>query len=695
MPGGPRTNKRSRPSNPDVFISGVPQIPLETFFSSLLHPVSSGVCSEVRARLMKQNRLVQGSWTESNRDSTPRNSLKALETIFDAVVGAATDVFAGSLGTVQTEFILSSCDPNSNTFEYLPHAQFQLMSHNADDGHPWLSTAIPWRSDEDAYDPKSNHENIIWNCHDVLREDPRRRFIFGITLDATEMRLWFFSRTHHVVSESVDFAKEPDSLIRLFLIIAFAMPEHLGYDATMSYFVDDSKTVQFRLSLNDVVYVTKRLLSDNRSNVICGRATRVWEAYREDDPDRTSVVIKDLWTSIDVVQEGVQLLELHERLRALGDPGTPRPPGDYFLTVLAHGFVKTTDGIDDHTVDVMMRAGTFPVDSANHSPRKHYRIVFKEVGVALDRLLSLSETFQALADATRALSLLHRLGFVHRDVSAGNILLVDGVGKLSDLEFIESFGKLVFHAGLPGIGTPEYTSVEVAFDCYLWMPSPATMPVIEKPAGDAEDTMPPFRFNPLHDLESTLWIAFWALSYHRRNDDVHARVLDKYFHERPSDQGIDIISRMMAMKAGFPRPPIGDSSTLVTDLLNLLRRLLLDQYIAFEQDFDARFALLHTPALATPLDIARLFVDRYEMARAFCGATCPSATEKPNIDQESSHPIPSSISPDRRPKKLGSATKNSVTSGNTSTLPSGGHKVRSSGMHAARRSSRLAARKKT
>jgi hypothetical protein len=41
--------------------------------------------------------------------------------------------------------------------------------------------------------------------------------------------------------------------------------------------------------------------SDNRADVSRGRVTRVWEAFREEDPDRTSVVVKDVWTLFDAV----------------------------------------------------------------------------------------------------------------------------------------------------------------------------------------------------------------------------------------------------------------------------------------------------------------------------------------------------------------------------------------------------------
>ncbi|KAJ7291201.1 hypothetical protein C8J57DRAFT_1491705 [Mycena rebaudengoi] len=100
----------------------------------------------------------------------------------------------------------------------------------------------------------------------------------------------------------------------------------------MSYSIDGVGKVHYTLVLNDVRYIAKKLLLDNRSEDICGRATRVWEAYREDDLDRVSV-IKDLWTSVGVVQEGSQLLELHGRLRALADPGTPQHPTVQTITL--------------------------------------------------------------------------------------------------------------------------------------------------------------------------------------------------------------------------------------------------------------------------------------------------------------------------------------------------------------------------
>ncbi|KAF8874609.1 hypothetical protein BD779DRAFT_1566008, partial [Infundibulicybe gibba] len=34
-------------------------------------------------------------------------------------------------------------------------------------------------------------EKIIWSLHHIMREDARRRFTFGITIEDTQTRFWF------------------------------------------------------------------------------------------------------------------------------------------------------------------------------------------------------------------------------------------------------------------------------------------------------------------------------------------------------------------------------------------------------------------------------------------------------------------------------------------------------------------------
>ena len=90
---------------------------------------------------------------------------------------------------------------------------------------------------------------------------------------------------------------------------------------------------------------------------------------------------------------------------------------------------------------------------------EYYRIVFKERGKPLHQISDMNLRFDALIDATQGESLLRngygkrclwipealaymwKCGFVHRDISAGNILLVDKPGVLADLEYAKPYSS--------------------------------------------------------------------------------------------------------------------------------------------------------------------------------------------------------------------------------------------------------------
>ena len=46
-----------------------------------------------------------------------------------------------------------------------------------------------------------------------------------------------------------------------------------------------------------------------------------------------------------------------------------------------------------------------------------------------------------------ALQAVHKCGWVHRDISSGNILLVDGVVKIADLEYAKKMDDETSHTG--------------------------------------------------------------------------------------------------------------------------------------------------------------------------------------------------------------------------------------------------------
>jgi len=187
------------------------------------------------------------------------------------------------------------------------------------------------------------------------------------------------------------------------------------------------------------------------------------------------------------------------------DMGLTRDPVDYFLSVKAYSRVHLSNNVEDNTKTIMQGlslpdsspslsipfseknfvsynapginsesaghipypasiSSILPIKRSNFHPRRHDRTVFNEVGTPLHDLDNLSDLFRGLADATigktsvdsvlnilltsdltLALEIIHRLKCVHRDVSTGNILLYQGMGRLSDLEFLKELSSLQSH----------------------------------------------------------------------------------------------------------------------------------------------------------------------------------------------------------------------------------------------------------
>ena len=110
--------------------------------------------------------------------------------------------------------------------------------------------------------------------------------------------------------------------------------------------------------------------------------------------------------------------------------------------------------------------------------------------------------------------------YVHRDVSPGNILIVDGKGKLSDLEYAQIRGT----GGRHGVRTVRQHVCHFLITYLAYMPGNNCVHSSGGPrwevclcctlAGSSENT--PARttaiHNPIHDIESLWWVIFWVVS---------------------------------------------------------------------------------------------------------------------------------------------------------------------------------------
>ncbi|KAL5496162.1 hypothetical protein ACEPAH_3079 [Sanghuangporus vaninii] len=60
-----------------------------------------------------------------------------------------------------------------------------------------------------------NVKKIVFHAQQTIAHDPCRRFVIGITIENTDMRLWFFSRGTPVVSEAFDFTRNIEKLAQV------------------------------------------------------------------------------------------------------------------------------------------------------------------------------------------------------------------------------------------------------------------------------------------------------------------------------------------------------------------------------------------------------------------------------------------------------------------------------------------------
>ncbi|KIP06415.1 hypothetical protein PHLGIDRAFT_118969, partial [Phlebiopsis gigantea 11061_1 CR5-6] len=301
----------------------------------------------------------------------------------------------------------------------------------------------------------------------------------------------------------------------------------------------------------------------------------MWNGEELDTP----LVLKDSWVDSDRTREG----EILENIRSAS-----RINKDYAAlidTTLLHthdfGNVQVCDEDDNtHTVirrglDLSQHKATMEVkadpmahkkivsrlpptgmalppkqrqaDLLQYGAKVHHRVVFKEVGIRTTEVESLAQIFARLADVVTGLEVMHMCGWVHRDISIGNILVANDMGILADVEFAKSETATRQHS--IRTGTFPFMAVEVEEGQYLYeqITTGTTMKETSKALVDAgiaerakkrlakqgampsssgssataepsKSAAPPeimdwtsIVHNPLHDLESIFWVSLWEI----------------------------------------------------------------------------------------------------------------------------------------------------------------------------------------
>ncbi|KAJ2930980.1 hypothetical protein H1R20_g6113, partial [Candolleomyces eurysporus] len=150
-------------------------------------------------------------------------------------------------------------------------------------------------------------------------------------------------------------------------------------------------------------------------------------------------------------------------------------------------------------------------------------------GTPVDYLPTVGDAFTVLGQCVVALRLMFCAGWVHRDISVGNVLaLQDANGgwklKLADLEYAKAFKDGSPPTTDPKTGTPYFMAHEILSRDYVRDGTQRVQKrtLKEKKAqqerrkhiniADSPSEEYPLRYNFQHDLESVFWIALWIIT---------------------------------------------------------------------------------------------------------------------------------------------------------------------------------------
>ncbi|KAG6327335.1 hypothetical protein ID866_11754 [Astraeus odoratus] len=190
-----------------------------------------------------------------------------------------------------------------------------------------------------------------------------------------------------------------------------------------------------------------------------------------------------------------------------------------------------------------------PLDPLKITHRIHTRIVFKEVCESLFQVRKLRDVLAMLRDAVKALQILHDAGWIHRDISPGNLLRIGNSVKISDLEYAKRLDSKDSHE--VRTGTMDFMACEVEAQRYLFHKAEKRGKSTDIPSALGSEDRPPFRANSLHDLESLWWILAWILYFYVDQDGQEPSSKQQAAYGRMFPGAISGPGRLQALQGGL------------------------------------------------------------------------------------------------------------------------------------------------
>ncbi|KAJ8689515.1 hypothetical protein PTI98_012414 [Pleurotus ostreatus] len=383
--------------------------------------------------------------------------------------------------------------------------------------------------------PKAFFDNVkkaIGAATSTLYNDPCRRHVYAMTLQGKQLPMWYFCRSHIAISLPFNIHKAQDDFLLFLLFLISATKEEPGFDPTVVRVIRRTGTV-FRYKVGDVYYETVGdPLNQDAAYHISSRSTCVWKVrkvildgagWREDERDKELHVLRDVWLYHGSTMEK----DNQDQIFGKFDEGTREKARPHFLTILQDVEVSfKTNDVERKDITPLATGLSFAIldyqgaskisfQPSREAPkaRIHVRTVFKECCEPVYDIEDSVTLAKCLDGAIVGLHYLRQAGFVHRDISGGNILWyapersedttavkAAGIGKIADLEYCRPYEDSKPNEHITG--TPYFLPTEYSTQTYQFFP-----PENDGPAQKVS-------FNFYHALESLIWVYVWFLFNH-------------------------------------------------------------------------------------------------------------------------------------------------------------------------------------
>lgn len=291
--------------HPDVF---------DTFFRQMpkLHEMTTAVLQRCQAReppLFQENK----GWTEWPETCEEAAVLNFLNSHVNHFLRYANDH-----GFRPTEHRHCVMDPNKPLIGSLGKRKLDIglvqkpsseLEKSDKQNYKWSNILIPGELKSNPREDKHNSTwlDLVRYAREIFSAQDTRRFILGFTLCGSIMRLWVFDRLGVVGSTSFDLNEDGKMFVSVILGYLWMSEEELGYDPTITREGRRCTSIQRDGRIESVCL--EDLIKQQHS--VVGRATRCWQGFAEDTPERL-LVIKDSWEYEERLEEGLLLKEATE-----------------------------------------------------------------------------------------------------------------------------------------------------------------------------------------------------------------------------------------------------------------------------------------------------------------------------------------------------------------------------------------------